>query len=71
MTSPYEYVTAENFTKVKAILDWGISESRTPNEIASRLHDEVAFPLVAAQAFVSEELIGAMEYLKDANKTTS
>ena len=71
VTSPYDYVTKENFDKVKAILDWGIAQSRSPNEIAVRLHNETAMPLITAQAFVSEELVGAMEYMRDANKTTS
>ena len=71
MPSPYEYITKENFDKVKDILDWGVSQSRSPNEIAARLHNETDMPLVTAKAFVSEELIGAMEYMRDANKTTS
>jgi len=71
VTSPYEYITPENFQKVKDILDWGIAQSRSPSEIAARLHDETDMPLITAQAFVSEELVGAMEYMRDANKTTS
>lgn len=71
VTSPYEYITPENFQKIKDILDWGIAQSRSPSEIASRLHDETDMPLLIAQSFVSEELVGAMEYIRDANKTTS
>ncbi len=71
MPSPYEYITKENFDKIKGILDWGIAESRSPNEIAAKLHNETKMPLITAKAFVSEELVGAMEYMRDANKTTS
>jgi len=69
-SSPYEYITKENFTKVKDVIDWGVSEQRSPNEIARRIADETDIPIIHAKALVSEELVGAMEYMKDANKTS-
>ena len=70
MTSPYEYITKENFADVKAIIDWGIAEQRSPNEIAGKIADKTDIPIIHAKALVSEELVGAMEYMKDANKTS-
>jgi len=69
-SSPYEYITKENFATVKAVIDWGVAEQRTPNEIAGRIADETDIPIIHAKALVSEELVGAMEYMKDGNKTS-
>ena len=66
---PYRFIDKDNFDKVKAILSWGIEHQRTPNEIAGRIADETDIPVVHAKALVQDELIGAMGYLKDGNKT--
>ena len=66
---PYRFVTKENFETVKQILNWGIEKQRTPNEIAQFIADKTDIPEVHAKALVQDELIGAMGYLKDGNKT--
>jgi len=70
VASPYEYITKDNFFKVKEVIDWGVSEQRSPNEIAGRIADETDIPIIHAKALVHEELLGAMEYMKDAHKTS-
>ena len=69
-SSPYEDITKENFSKVKESIDWGVSGQRSPSEIARRIADDTDIPIIHATALVSEELVGAMEYMKDANKTS-
>lgn len=67
---PYRLISEANFDKVKQILNWGIETQRTPNEIAQRIANETDIPAVHAKALVTDELIGAMGYLKDGNKTS-
>jgi len=66
---PYRFIDKDNFEAVKEILNWGIEQQRTPNEIAEAIADKTNIPAVHAKALVQDELIGAMGYLKDGNKT--
>lgn len=68
MNNAYEYVTKDNFEKVKEVLEWGIASQRRPNEIAQRMSDETDIPIIPAQALVNDELINTMQWLKDGNK---
>lgn len=68
MNNAYDYVTKENFEKVKDVLEWGIRTQRRPNEIAQRMSDETDIPIIPAQSLVNDELINTMQWLKDGNK---
>ncbi len=70
LTSAYSGITKENFEGIKEILEWGISKSKSPIEIAQAISDHTDMSIVVARALVQEELLNSMEWMKDGNKTS-
>jgi len=70
LTNPYAGITKRNFEAIKEILEWGISKSKSPIEIAQALADNTDMPIAMARALVQEELLNSMEWMKDGNKTS-
>lgn len=67
---PYALITKENFVQIKETLEWGISAQKTPLEISRIISERTDLTEVQARALVQDELIGAMGYLKDGDKTS-
>lgn len=70
MNDPYSEITKANFDKIKQVLEWGISESKNPIEIAQAIADATGMGVAMARALVQEELLNSMEWMKDGNKTS-
>lgn len=70
LTSPYSGITKYNFEGIKEILEWGISKSKSPIEIAQAIADHTDMGIVLARALVQEELLNSMEWMKDGNKAS-
>lgn len=70
MTDPYAIINKGNFQKIKEVLEWGIEKQKNPNEIAQAIAEYTGMNISFARALVQEELIGAMEFMKDGNKTS-
>lgn len=70
LTSAYSGITKENFEGIKEILEWGISKSKSPIEIAQAITDNTDMGIVLARALVQEELLNSMEWMKDGNKAS-
>jgi len=70
MNDPYSIINKGNFHKIKEVLEWGIENQKNPKEIAQAISEYTGMNIAFARALVQEELIGAMEYMKDGNKTS-
>ncbi len=68
-TDPYRYINETNFDTIKDSLEWGINNQKTPVEIAALISKNSNLSEVQARALVQEELIGAMGFMKDGDRT--
>ena len=69
MNDPYRYINESNFAEIKDALEWGINNQKTPVEIAAMIATNCDLSEVQARALVQEELIGAMGFMKDGDRT--
>jgi len=61
----YKFINDTNFEQIKQILEWGIDKQQHPQTIAEHIAEDTGMPLVQARLLVSNELLGAMEHMKD------
>ncbi len=61
----YQFINIDNFEQIKQILEWGIDSQKDPQTIAAHISKDTGMPLVQARTLVSNELLGAMEHMKD------
>jgi len=64
----YKFISSDNFEQIKQILEWGIDQQKDPLTIAGHISKDTGMPLVQARTLVSNELLGAMEHMKDKMK---
>ncbi len=64
----YKFISNENFEQIKQILEWGIDQQQNPATIAAHIAEDTKMPIVQARVLVSNELLGAMEHMKDKMK---
>ncbi len=64
----YKFIDEKNFEQIKLILEWGIDAQKDPQTIAAHISTDTGMPLVQARVLVSNELLGAMEHMKDKMK---
>ena len=62
---PYKAINKTNFHIIKEVLMWGISNSKSPAEIATRISEKTDMPLDQARMIVQEEFIQAMQWAKE------
>ena len=64
----YKFISPDNFEQIKQILEWGIDQQKHPQTIAEHIAEDTGMSIVQAKILVSNELLGAMEHMKDKMK---
>jgi len=64
----YKFINQDNFEQIKQILEWGIDQQQHPQTIAAHISEDTGMSIVQANTLVSNELLGAMEHMKDKMK---